>query len=88
VLGLFPSHGLPITILWGDQDRVLPESAFAALCEASGNNGDVVDGRHSWLIADPEGFGEIITNSLSVHSLLQSRTQRHELAQTREQPAS
>lgn len=65
--------GLPVTILWGDQDRVLPESAFIALCEATGSDADIVDGRHSWLIADPEGFGEILTNSLSVHSLVKKR---------------
>jgi pimeloyl-ACP methyl ester carboxylesterase len=72
-LNALRQSGLPVTILWGDQDRVLPESAFIALCEAAGSDADVVDGRHSWLIADPEGFGEILTNSLSVHSLVKQR---------------
>ncbi len=67
------AHGLPITILWGDQDRVLPEAAYVSLCQAAGSDGDLVSGRHSWLLADPAGFGEIMTNSLSVHSLVTSQ---------------
>jgi pimeloyl-ACP methyl ester carboxylesterase len=66
-------RGLPVTILWGDQDRVLPESAFVSLCEAVGDEPGVVRGRHSWLIADPEGFGEIVTNSLTIHALLSAK---------------
>lgn len=30
----------------------------------------MVDGSHPWLIADPERFGETMTNSLTVHALL------------------
>ncbi|MCA1713522.1 MAG: hypothetical protein LC789_18545, partial [Actinobacteria bacterium] len=63
-------RGLPVTILWGQRDRVLPESAFLGLCEALGMEGEIVAGGHSWLIADPDGFGEVITNSLAVHALV------------------
>ncbi|MBW3576569.1 MAG: alpha/beta fold hydrolase [Actinobacteria bacterium] len=63
-------RGVPVTILWADGDQVLPEAAFVSLCEAAGGRGDVVPGSHSWLLADPEGFGEAITNSLAVHDLL------------------
>lgn len=67
-------RGLPVTILWGDQDRVVPEATFAAMCEAAGAVGDVVTrGSHSWLLADPTGFGELVTNSLTVHALLSRR---------------
>ncbi len=70
-------RGLPVTILWGNQDRVVPEATFVAMCEAAGATGDVVaKGGHSWLLADPEGFGEIVTNSLTVHSLLARRRRR------------
>ncbi len=68
-------RGVPVTILWGDQDTVIPESTFVALCDAAGATGDIIDaGGHSWLLADPEGFGEILTNSLTVHAML---TKRH-----------
>jgi pimeloyl-ACP methyl ester carboxylesterase len=70
-LGDLRDRGVPVTILWGDQDRVLPEAAFLSLAEAAGCSTDIVPGRHSWLIADPEGFGEVITNSLAVHAMVQ-----------------
>ncbi|HEX9766823.1 MAG TPA: alpha/beta fold hydrolase [Nitriliruptorales bacterium] len=67
-------RGIPVTVLWGDQDRLIPEAAFVATCEAAGAPGDVMDrAGHSWLLADPEGFGEVITNSLTVHALLARR---------------
>jgi hypothetical protein len=28
--------------------------------------GTVVDGSHSWLLADPDLFGEVITNDMSI----------------------
>lgn len=66
-------RGTPVAILWGDQDRVLPEAAFLSLSEAAGGDADIVEGNHSWLIADPEGFGEVITNSLTIHALATRR---------------
>lgn len=70
-------RGLPVTILWGDQDAVVPESAFAATCEALGAEGDLLEGaHHSWLLADPEGFGELMTNSMTVHAMLERRARK------------
>ena len=31
--------------------------------------GHVIDGAHSWLLADPDAFGEVITNDLAVARL-------------------
>jgi pimeloyl-ACP methyl ester carboxylesterase len=71
------ARGVPVSILWGNQDRIVPEAAFVAMCDAAGSQGDVItEGGHSWLLADPEGFGEIVTNSLTIHSLLHRRRQR------------
>ncbi len=58
--------GLPITIIWGTRDKVIPRESFEALCVASGVQGTVVDGSHSWLLADPTKFGEVITNDVRV----------------------
>lgn len=75
--------GLPVTVLWGDQDRVVPEAAFAASCAAAGATGDIIrDAGHSWLLADPESFGEIMTNSLTIHSLLSRRDRGDVLGST------
>lgn len=65
------ANGIPVTVLWGKQDQVVPEAAFLAMCDAAGAPGDILEeAGHSWLIADPEGFGEMITNSLSVRELV------------------
>lgn len=58
--------GLPVTILWAQRDGVIPRESFEALCVAAGVEGTVVEGSHSWLLADPAQFGEIITNDVNV----------------------
>ncbi|MCU4186225.1 alpha/beta hydrolase [Acidiferrimicrobium sp. IK] len=57
---------IPVVVLWGDKDTVIPRASFEALCAAIGSTGEVVPGRHSWLLADPDAFGEVMRNSLSV----------------------
>jgi pimeloyl-ACP methyl ester carboxylesterase len=57
---------MPITMLWGRRDGIIPRESFEAMCVASGANGTVVDGSHSWLLADPHHFAEVITNDVSV----------------------
>lgn len=58
--------GMPVTILWGTRDGIITREAFEALCVASGVSGTEVEGSHSWLLADPARFGEVITNDLRV----------------------
>lgn len=58
--------GLSISVIWGTRDGVIPRESFEAMCVASGVQGTVVDGSHSWLLADPKGFGEVITNDLRI----------------------
>lgn len=60
---------MPITVLWGSRDGIIPRESFEALCVAAGVEGTVVDGSHSWLLADPEQFGEVITNDVRVAKL-------------------
>jgi pimeloyl-ACP methyl ester carboxylesterase len=57
---------LPVLVLWGDKDTVIPRASFDALCAAVGSAGNVVPGRHSWLLADPDAFGEVMANSVEV----------------------
>jgi pimeloyl-ACP methyl ester carboxylesterase len=59
-------RGLPVTIIWAHRDGIIPRESFEALCVASGVQGTVVDGSHSWLLADPQAFGEVITNDVRV----------------------
>jgi len=60
------NSGLPISIIWATRDGIIPRESFEALCIASGVKGTVVEGSHSWLLADPERFGEVITNDVHI----------------------
>ncbi len=59
-------RGLSISIIWATRDGIIPRESFEALCVASGVEGTVVEGSHSWLLADPAQFGEVITNDMNV----------------------
>ena len=63
---------LPVVVLWGEKDRIIPKESFDALCTAIGQQGEVVSGNHSWLLADPDAFGEVMTNVISVASVARS----------------
>jgi hypothetical protein len=55
---------------------VIPRESFEALCAAVGAEGTVVDGSHSWLLANPAAFGEVITNDLRIARLAREQEQR------------
>lgn len=65
------ARGLPVAVVWGDGDRIIPRPAFEALCAAVGTEGAVVNGSHSWLLADPAALGEVMTNVVQVAELAQ-----------------
>ncbi len=56
------SRELPVVVLWGSADTILPLASQESLAEALGEQPEVVDGHHGWMIADPDAFGEIMTN--------------------------
>ncbi len=58
------SRGTPVTVVWSDRDRLVPHGAFAALCDATGNPGVVVPGHHSWMIAEPTMFADVVLRAL------------------------
>jgi pimeloyl-ACP methyl ester carboxylesterase len=70
------SWEVPVVVLWGTRDGVIPRSAFDAMCAALGSDGEVVEGSHSWLLADPDHFGEVITNHVEVAQLARAM-ERH-----------
>src|SRR3954447_9322469 len=63
---------LPVVVLWGDKDKIIPRASFDALCAAIGSPGEVVPGNHSWLLADPDAFAEVMTNVMEVAKLARS----------------
>jgi pimeloyl-ACP methyl ester carboxylesterase len=65
---------LPVVVLWGTRDELVTRASFDALCESLGDPPAVtVDGSHSWLIADPDIFGEVITNVIPVAMAARAR---------------
>ena len=67
------ARGVPVSVAWSDRDGLVPRSAFDDLRRAAGVEGVVVDGAHAWLIAEPEGFGE-----LAISALVDARSGRPE----------
>lgn len=62
-------RGLPVVVVWGREDRVIPWACAESLVAALGAAEVVtVPGNHSWLLADPSRFAEVITNVLGVVS--------------------
>ncbi|HEX2904113.1 MAG TPA: alpha/beta hydrolase [Jatrophihabitans sp.] len=58
---------LPVVILWGDRDTVVTRSSVESMRQALGDPESItVPGSHSWLIADPAAFGEVMTNVISL----------------------
>ncbi len=54
---------MPVVILWGRNDTVLPEACLESMRAALGNP-DVrtVDGSHGWVLTSPGRFAEELTN--------------------------
>jgi len=58
---------LPVVVLWGRQDRIITRDAFEEMCAVLGDpHSFTVEGSHAWLIADPDTFGEIMTNVVDI----------------------
>jgi pimeloyl-ACP methyl ester carboxylesterase len=54
---------LPVVVLWGRDDNVLPPACLTSLQGALGDPEVItVDGNHSWLLSNPRAFGEVMTN--------------------------
>ena len=63
-------RGLPVVVLWGRSDQIITQDSFEAMCLALGDPHVItVPGTHSWLIADPDAFGEVMTNVLDIVGL-------------------
>ena len=74
-LGDLKARGLPVVVLWGVRDGVIPQASFDAMCRAIGADAEVVDGSHSWLLADPDAFGELLTNAVQVAAVARAAEQ-------------
>ncbi len=61
--------GLPTLFVWGDRDRRVLPGAFAELAHVLPP--EVVQGRHGWLLTEPDAFGDLLHDALVVHAMLE-----------------
>ena len=59
---------LPVLVLWGEGDVIIPRASFDSMCDAAGCAGEIVPGRHSWLLANPDAFGKVMAKSIDAAS--------------------
>lgn len=60
------ARGLPVLVLWGDRDKIVPRASSEQLCAALGQEGTVVKGSHSWMLSQPTAFVEAIAELVKV----------------------
>jgi pimeloyl-ACP methyl ester carboxylesterase/glycine cleavage system regulatory protein len=79
------SAGIPVLVLTGNTDAVVPRQAFESLCDAIGTEGRVVDGGHSWMLADPDSLaaamGPVIDRHVAEHRTSRAATRVGTLAE-------
>jgi pimeloyl-ACP methyl ester carboxylesterase len=56
--------GIPVSILWAKDDRVVTRACFDDQCTAIGRDGTIVSGNHGWPMADPVSFGRAVAHHL------------------------
>ena len=60
-------RGLPVVVLWGQRDQLITRASFEDMCKTLGQpQRATVPGTHAWLLADPDAFGEVMTNVVDV----------------------
>jgi pimeloyl-ACP methyl ester carboxylesterase len=61
--------GTPVLFIWADSDRVVAPGALADVVTAL--PAEVIEGRHGWLLTEPEDFATLMRNALVVHAMLE-----------------
>ncbi len=66
-LEVLKRRGVPVVVVWGASDQIIGRLSIDSLVAAVGaTDVHTVSGSHGWLLSDPEAFGEVMTNVLSV----------------------
>jgi pimeloyl-ACP methyl ester carboxylesterase len=65
------SRGTPVLFIWADSDRVVAPGALADVVTAL--PAEVIEGRHGWLLTEPDDFATLMRNALVVHAMLERR---------------
>jgi hypothetical protein len=65
------AQGIPVLFVWGDGDRLIAPGALGDVVAQL--PAEVVQGRHGWLMTQPEEFATLLRNALVVHAMLERR---------------
>lgn len=65
-LAVLRERRTPVHVLWGVRDGLIPQASFDAMCLALGSDGQVVEGSHSWPLADPVAFGDHLAGCMQL----------------------
>jgi pimeloyl-ACP methyl ester carboxylesterase/predicted amino acid-binding ACT domain protein len=81
-------RALPVLVVSGREDSVIPVTAFDAICAALGTEGTLLPGNHLWLLADPDAFDEVMANVLvPIHAGTDPRSELRVLLEATTIPA-
>jgi pimeloyl-ACP methyl ester carboxylesterase len=59
-------RGLPVLFVWADEDRLIAPGALAHV--AASLPPRLVQGKHGWLITEPDEFATVVHDALAVHA--------------------
>ena len=68
--GALIDSGLPVLFVWGADDKLILPGALATV---GGHVPEFVQGRHGWLLTEPEEFAALLRNALVVHAMLERK---------------
>jgi pimeloyl-ACP methyl ester carboxylesterase len=65
------ANGTPVLFIWADSDRIVAPGALADIVTSL--PAEVIEGRHGWLLTEPEEFATLLRNALVVHTMLERK---------------
>jgi pimeloyl-ACP methyl ester carboxylesterase len=65
------ARGMPVLFIWSDSDRIVAPGALADVVTSL--PAEVIEGRHGWLLTEPEDFATLMRNALVVHAMLERK---------------
>jgi pimeloyl-ACP methyl ester carboxylesterase len=65
------AQGTPVLFIWSDSDRIVAPGALADVVTSL--PAEVIEGRHGWLLTEPEDFATLMRNALVVHAMLERK---------------
>jgi pimeloyl-ACP methyl ester carboxylesterase len=65
------ARGMPVLFIWSDSDRIVAPGALIDVVTTL--PAEVIEGRHGWLLTEPDEFATLMRNALVVHAMLERR---------------